>query len=261
MLINDRMELRIKMLEVNDWILINAITYKIQAIEDLNEMQLAVMKQLKFLIDFDSASFYTVLSKGTAEIGNPVGINYSLSDMNKYLQVFKEVDYSKGLMSTGKNITYRESDIMNDELRVQTEYYKKVYDAQNWHYSLHLNISHNEVFLGVMSFFRVKGKENFDYTSTFIIDMIKDHLALRLFKEIYNTKHNELLSLTECTTKFKLTAREQNIVSLILDGMQDSEICENLFITSNTFKKHILNIYRKIGINKRIQLLKLVQND
>lgn len=177
--------------------------------------------------------------------------------MNKYVQVFKEVDYSKGLMSTGKNITYRESDIMNDDLRVMTEYYKKVYDTHNWHYSLHLNISYNEMFLGVMSFFRVKGKENFDYTSTFIIDMIKDHLALRLFKEIYN--NSNLLSLTECAAKFKLTSREQNIVSLILGGMPDKEICDALFITSNTLKKHILNIYRKIGINKRVQLLKLVK--
>lgn len=51
------------MLEVNDWILINAITYKIHTIDDIDEMRLAVMKQLKFLFDFDSASFYTVVAK------------------------------------------------------------------------------------------------------------------------------------------------------------------------------------------------------
>lgn len=248
------------MLEVNDWILINAITYKIHAIDDLDKMRLAVMKQLKYLFDYDSASFYTVLSKNSNEIGNPVGINYSVQDMNEYLQVFKEVDYSKGLMSTGKNITYRESDIINDDLRIQTEYYKKVYDTHNWHYSLHLNISYNEIFLGVMSFFREKGKDNFDYSSTFILDMIKDHLSLRLFKEIYSNSH-DLLSLADCTAKYRLTSREQDIVSLLIDGMQDKEICDALFITSNTLKKHILNIYRKTGINKRVQLLKLVRKD
>lgn len=248
------------MLEVNDWIIINAITYKINAIEDLDEMRLAIMNQLKYLIDFDSSSFYKVLSKNTNEMGNPVGINYPMEGMNEYLHEFKNVDYSKGLMATGKNIVYRESDIMNDELRMQTEYYKKVYDTHNWHYSLHLNISYNEFFLGVMSFFRIKGKPNFDYDSTFILDMIKDHLALRLFKEISNNDNN-LLSLSDCAEKYNITSRELKILSLLIDGAQYKEICESLFITSNTLKKHILNIYRKTGVNKRIQLLKIVKKD
>lgn len=247
------------MLEVNDWIILNAITYKINAIENLDEMRLAIMNQLKYLIDFDSSSFYTVISKDLNEIGNPVGINYSLEGMNEYLYVFKNVDYSKGLMSTGKNIVYRESDIMNDELRTQTEYYKKVYDTHNWHYSLHLNISYNETFLGVMSFFRAKGKPNFDYDSSFVLDMIKDHLALRLFREISN--NDTLLSLSDCAEKYTLTSRELKILSLLLTGTQDKEICETLFITNNTLKKHILNLYRKIGINKRTQLFNIVKKD
>jgi len=248
------------MLEVNDWIIINAITYKISAIDNIDEMRLAIMNQLKYLIDFDSSSFYTILSKNTNEIGNPVGINYPLEEMNEYLHGFKNVDYSKGLMSTGKNIVYRESDIMKDELRIQTEYYKKVYDTHNWHYSLHLNISYNEIFLGVMSLFRIKDKPNFDYDSTFILDMIKDHLAVRLFKEISNKDVN-ILSLSDCAEKYNITSRELKILSLLIDGTQDKEICESLFITSNTLKKHILNIYRKMGVNKRIQLFKIVKKD
>lgn len=248
------------MLEVNDWIILNTITYKIAAIEDLGEMRLAIMNQLKYLIDFDSSSFYTILSKDTNKIGNPVGINYSVEEMNDYIHIFKNVDYSKGLMSTGRNIVYRESDIMNDDERVKTEYYNKVYSTHNWHYSLHLNLSYNENFLGVMSFFRLKGKPNFDYDCSFILDMIKDHLALRLYKDIYRNDDN-LLSISECAEKYNITPKELKILSLLIDGNEDKEICQILFITNNTLKKHILNIYRKLGINKRVQLFKMLKTD
>lgn len=249
------------MLEVNDWILINAITYKIHAIKELTAMQLNIMEQLKFLFDFDSASFYTVTDTKTGEIGFPVGINYSIADMEKYLKVFKEVDYSKGLMTTGKNIVYRESDIMQDEFRIQTEYYQKVYIPHQWHFSLHLNICYQERFLGVMSFFRRTGKENFEYPSIFVLDMIKDHLAFRMYQEVYK-QSDEKKTVRACALEYMLTSSEEKILSLLMDGVDDQSICDRLFITQNTFKKHILNIYRKMDVNKRTQLFnKVKRND
>lgn len=248
------------MLEVNDWILINAITYKIHAINELQTMQLNIMEQLKFLFDFDGASFYTVIDTKTNEIGNPVGINYSVTDMEKYLKVFKEVDYSKGLMTTGKNIVYRESDIMQDELRIQTEYYQKVYVPHQWHFSLHLNICYQERFLGVMSFFRREGKENFEYPATFVLDMIKDHLAFRMYQEVYRPV-DEKKTVRACAIEYQLTASEEKILKLLMDGMEDQAICEQLFITQNTFKKHILNVYRKMDVNKRAQLFNKVKKN
>lgn len=246
------------MLEVNDWIIINTITYKIHSISNIDDMRLAIIKQIKYLFDFDSASFYTVLSLNTSEIGHPIGINYPINEMEEYLKVFKEVDYSKGLMSTGKNIAYRESDIINDNLRIQTEYYKKVYKVHNWHHSLHLNISYNEVFLGVMSFFRNTDKPNFDYDSTFILDTIKDHLAFRLYTYLKSTQNN-LLSISDSQEKYNLTNRETSILSLLIDNYDNKEICNKLLITNNTLKKHILNTYRKLDINKRIQLFDIIK--
>lgn len=248
------------MLEVNDWIIINSITYKIHAIEDFDEMRYVIMKQLGDLIDFDSSSFYVVANKKDKELGRPVGIDYAAEDMQDYLKVFKDVDYSKGLMSTGKNITYRESDIMPDKVRVETQYYKKVYDKQNWHFSLHLNICFQEDFLGVMSFFRKKGKKDFEYKDIFILDMIKDHLALRLNQEAVNRSKGQL-TLSEMINVYKFTSKEAVILELLTEGYKSEDICSKLFIAQNTLKKHILNIYKKAGVNGRVQLLKKIRMD
>ena len=48
-------------------------------------------------------------------------------------------------------------------------------------------------------------------------------------------------------------------MQLLLQGMENMEICDHLSITVNTLKKHILNIYRKLGIRNRVQMFKLIK--
>lgn len=56
-----------------------------------------------------------------------------------------------------------------------------------------------------------------------------------------------------------LTRREHTILRLLLGGKTNADICDELTITDNTLKKHILNIYRKLGINNRVQMFKLIK--
>ena len=42
-------------------------------------------------------------------------------------------------------------------------------------------------------------------------------------------------------------------------GEENAVICTELMITANTLKKHILNIYRKLGIKNRVQLFKMIK--
>jgi DNA-binding NarL/FixJ family response regulator len=50
-----------------------------------------------------------------------------------------------------------------------------------------------------------------------------------------------------------LTRRETEILALICVGKSNDEIGEQLFISTNTVKTHIYNIYRKIGVPNRMQ--------
>ena len=57
-----------------------------------------------------------------------------------------------------------------------------------------------------------------------------------------------------------LTEREMEVLRLIDEGMSNHEIAENLNITINTVKGHIKNIYQKLGVNRRVQLLQKQRN-
>lgn len=58
-----------------------------------------------------------------------------------------------------------------------------------------------------------------------------------------------------CGEKYGVTAREGEIIRLLLEGKGNKEITETLFISDHTVKNHIHNIYRKLGIKNRLQLV------
>lgn len=56
------------------------------------------------------------------------------------------------------------------------------------------------------------------------------------------------------SAEYNLTARESEIISLLLSGYTAKEISDKLFISEGTAKVHIHNIYQKLGINRRAQI-------
>lgn len=54
-----------------------------------------------------------------------------------------------------------------------------------------------------------------------------------------------------------ITERENEVINLIIQGKKNKEIEELLFLSSHTVKNHIYNVYKKLGINSRFQLIQL----
>lgn len=246
------------MIKNSDWIILNSIIYKMYSTDNLSEMQSNLLAQLKELIDFDSAAFFLSSADNPHQLTKPVGYNYPEDQLNEYIRNQKRFDYSEGIVFTDKNMVYRSSDLVPEKIRTSTEYYKKIYIKNNWHYSLHLNISYNDIFLGTISFFRKKGKEDFTYDDMFVLETIKDHLALCLYRGQNNTISP--LSIKECAEKYGLSRREMCVLKRLVTEKTAQEISEELVITTNTLRKHISNIYKKMGISSRIQLFDKITN-
>jgi DNA-binding CsgD family transcriptional regulator/streptogramin lyase len=61
--------------------------------------------------------------------------------------------------------------------------------------------------------------------------------------------------------RYGLTAREQEIFRLILEGARNKDIERKLFISASTVRNHIYNIYRKFGVRNRLELINLIGRD
>lgn len=150
-------------LQTNDWLILNSIIYEIYTTENFEEMREKFLEQMKMVVDFDSADFYLASEDGEYKLTDPVTFQCDpgISD------VYDIIDYSRGIMYSGKSIVYRETDIISDALRMETEYYKKVYRPNNWHYSLQMIMAKDKKFLGVVTFYRNIGKDDFSHDEVF----------------------------------------------------------------------------------------------
>lgn len=245
-----------KTLETNDWVILNSIIYKIYTTEEPRTMREQLLEQMKLVLDFDSADFYLASQDGKKRLAAPVMYNCE----DDRAAVYEESGYSRGIMHSGKSLVYRETDIISDEKRVDSEYYKKVYLPNNWHYSLQVILGRNKEFLGMITFYRTIGKDNFQYDDIFLLDMLKDHLAYRLWRDRREQGNVlEKLTVSQAVEVYGLTKREHTILKMLMQGKDNAHLCEELSISVNTLKKHILNIYRKLGIRNRVQMFKMIK--
>ena len=56
-----------------------------------------------------------------------------------------------------------------------------------------------------------------------------------------------------------LTPREVEVLGLVAAGLRNQEIAEQLVISQATVKRHISNIYGKLGVSHRTQAVALSQ--
>jgi DNA-binding CsgD family transcriptional regulator len=66
-------------------------------------------------------------------------------------------------------------------------------------------------------------------------------------------------NLDEIFNKHKISHREQEILHLVIQGKSNREMEDALFISLPTVKRHLANIYEKIGVSSRLQLINFLR--
>ncbi len=75
---------------------------------------------------------------------------------------------------------------------------------------------------------------------------------------------NVKLSKEDLSLKFdeyELSKRQVEVLRHISDGLNNTEIAEKMFLSNNTIKTHISNIYSKLDVKNRVQAIKKITSD
>ena len=59
---------------------------------------------------------------------------------------------------------------------------------------------------------------------------------------------------------YALSQREREILALMMKGSRNKDIAKELFISENTVKVHVYNIYKKLGVSNRLGILDRLRN-
>ncbi|MGN0485082.1 MAG: LuxR C-terminal-related transcriptional regulator [Lachnospiraceae bacterium] len=247
-------------LKENDWNVVNDILLEIYSMDNINEIAVKFLQLIRALISYSQAYFIIFDEEQKIDIENSAFDGVSEENKSKYVNYFYDVDYVKHMFGFSKTLVFKDTDMMEDEIREKTEFYQGFLRPQNIPYGEGILLVKGEI-LGVLNIFRSKDLGDFKRKDIRILEVFKNHLTNILYstrKESNAADGRKPVSIKDIE-KYNLSNREKEIMDLMLQGDTNEEISEKLFIAISTVKKHVYNIFTKMGINSRIQLMKLVE--
>ena len=216
------------------------------------------------MISFDKAEFLSndVIDNNNF-FDNTASINMDKNTTESYLNYFKNLDYAKPIFSNAKPMVFRDTDLLEDNLRIKTEFFNDYLKSMSIYYAASVSIAHNGLLLGVLSLFRERHKGDFSNKDLYILKTLYNHIDNRCYKDFKCNEEEErknIILFANIKKKHHITNRELEIITLVLEGLNNNEISGKLFISNQTMKTHMKNIYRKMGVNNRIQLVNYILN-
>ncbi len=96
---------------------------------------------------------------------------------------------------------------------------------------------------------------------TICTDKAEEFSEESLLNIMIGRKLDGIKSLDSLLKEYGITKREKEIIQFLVKGYSNKEISNRLYISVNTVKTHIENIYQKLNINQRIDLVNLFMNN
>nr|WP_232805838.1 response regulator transcription factor [Glycomyces xiaoerkulensis] len=80
--------------------------------------------------------------------------------------------------------------------------------------------------------------------------LLAPSVTRRLVEEFFGSRRGELVRSSKLDA---LTAREEEVLRLIARGLSNGEIASHLFVSEQTVKTHVGNLFAKLGLRDRAQ--------
>ena len=124
-------------------------------------------------------------------------------------------------------------------------------NKKNMIWATAFGLMYSRIMEGLMVLFEDKLIDH--YTLLVVLITIVLSLVIILYFLLYfqSSKMSENDAVKKIAVKYKLGTQEEKVLNLLIQGMSNQEIADELFISVNTIRNHIANIYKKTGMKKK----------
>ena len=105
-----------------------------------------------------------------------------------------------------------------------------------------------------------QGKEYLLFNFIYVIPNHKQHIESSQKDSFYKLLLLDLTFINNMLKKYNLTSRQNEITILSAEGKSNGDIAKELHISLHTVKDHLKEIFKKIGINHRSELIPTLLN-
>ena len=218
------------------------IHFASQITKSIPKTRSTVLKELEDIFDYKHTLLWT--SDKDWNLKNPLNHNISDKMLSEYLDNVYAQDFLYPSLNKEKfedRSALKLTDVVTAEQYEESEYFRKFMMKYGFYDEMVITLKHDEQIIGAIGVAKEKGNQ-FTW---------HDVLRFNYLSQIISS------ALIHCNedTSYPLTSRELEIIELVKKGYTNSHIAEELYISINTVKKHLNNIFQKLGVMNRVELL------
>lgn len=257
-------------LTTKDWNNINEAIKTIYHVADERETRKNIMDAIFSIIYFDFGDFcYAAYDGLVSSITDPVvKSRFSRAFQQEYeytyQNCFSQLDYTKWCLGSNESIAFRESDIIDNSVRLRSKFFTDFLQPRNLIYSMGCYIinSTNSLPPGAIALYRDGSQEDFSEHDLEMLNVLLPHIEKSLSFCFIGDQPEDTLTSQDfyLMSTFDLTKRELNVINELKKGLSNKEIAQSLNISIHTVKKHVSNILSKTNTESRIKLMQLISN-
>ena len=243
------------------WVAINNIVKVLHAC-DLRVLPETVTAKLAGIVTYSHSMYHSSVMSGDALYSFNYGsIDLPEDHIKHYQEEYEGIDYINWFADEATPRVFRDTDIIPAPIRENSQLMKGWMEPYNIFYSLGMTIAANSCPYGNIYLFRSKEEGDFTDGEVEILRIINEHLCIRYAVARPQGLSDYVVSNTSTllAKKHQLTERESAIIACIGTGCLRKDLPSTLFVSENTLKKHLSNIYRKLGINHYEELMQFIK--
>lgn len=243
------------------WDAINGIALWLHGTTDRMQLQRGIVERLPAVIRHRAALFDLCRSvDGRVECFCPVGSHIPDDALAAYYRTYAAQDYTTWSFTPEHPTVYRDLDLIDSTMRDTTPIYRQWMEPLGLYYGMGCTIVEGGVIYGSLTLFNGPDDGDFSDADMRALAEVGRHLGIHfalLWPHGFGAGEDRD-ALAELARELQITGREEEVLRLMASGATNRSIAKALFISESTVKKHVNAVYRKLGVDNRVQLAQAI---
>lgn len=250
-------------MDKNTFLVINDLIYDMYGWRTLEDIRDDFFRRLRIIIPFHYASILLREDDGKERVtlGHPICFPQTfLQAEEAYLSASQDSDYLLWNLYAKESKLLRASDILDEEKRLNSPLYVNCYRDFEVYDDMQLTIVAQGRLLGLLTLYRTRADGVFSAENMFFLRALGMHLNtvmqnLTATRPFSPPAEDERLKALQAACQ--LTSRETEILAHLNRFETNTEIADALGIRESTLQKHLQNLFRKLDVTSRWEVLRL----
>ncbi|ULT58675.1 response regulator transcription factor [Neobacillus drentensis] len=186
-------------------------------------------------------------------------INIEQKAIDEYFH-YDQTDFNwhprRALPPNGTNVI-KIFDVVSKEDYEKSRFYKDYLEIYGYYDLLSMCFYHEKGRFGCITFSRQREDTPFNQVDVMQLEIISKFMSPKIWQSLIESQtdlssHNQ--SHSESHFLDFLSKREREVLELVQKGLSNEDVSRQLFISINTVKTHLLNIFKKLKVTNRTEL-------